>query len=334
MLMHMDTIQEIRRPIQQEFRQYEQAFADALQSDNKLLSEVLDYIHSKRGKQLRPILVLLSAAVCRGITEKTTQTAVALELMHTASLIHDDVVDDSPMRRGNDAVHTHWTNKIAVLVGDYMLAQVIDILASVHNTTILNTVSEMGQSLSSGELLQLHTGQSMWISEQQYMRIIEQKTACLFAACSTAGAASSGATPRQITALKQYGLQLGLCFQLKDDVLDFSDIEDIGKPTMNDIRDWKATLPLLISLQRASKEEADSIRDLAEGLAQNAPHINAFEAEQEIKSFILRYDGIRYAHQEMQKHRRRAIEALAMFPDNRYKDSLVTLLDYAINRVY
>lgn len=334
MLMHMDTIQEIRRPIQQEFRQYEQAFADALQSDNKLLSEVLDYIHSKRGKQLRPILVLLSAAVCRGITEKTTQTAVALELMHTASLIHDDVVDDSPMRRGNDAVHTHWTNKIAVLVGDYMLAQVIDILASVHNTTILNTVSEMGQSLSSGELLQLHTGQSMWISEQQYMRIIEQKTACLFAACSTAGAASSGATPRQITALKQYGLQLGLCFQLKDDVLDFSDIEDIGKPTMNDIRDGKATLPLLISLQRASKEEADSIRDLAEGLAQNAPHINAFEAEQEIKSFILRYDGIRYAHQEMQKHRRRAIEALAMFPDNRYKDSLVTLLDYAINRVY
>ena len=332
--MHMDTIQEIRKPIQQEFRQYEQAFADALQSDNKLLSEVLDYIHSKRGKQLRPILVLLSSAVCRGITEKTIQTAVALELMHTASLIHDDVVDDSPLRRGNEAVHTRWSNKIAVLVGDYMLAQVIDILAGVHNTTILNTVAEMGEALSSGELLQLHTGQSMWISEQQYMRIIEQKTACLFAACSAAGAASSGATSRQITALRQYGLQLGLCFQLKDDVLDFSDIEDIGKPTMNDIRDGKATLPLLISLQRAGKEEADSIRDLAEGLAQDAPHINAFEAEQEIKSFVLRYDGIRYAHQEMQKHRRRAIEALAMFPDNRYKNSLMTLLDYAINRVY
>ena len=332
--MHMDTIQEIRKPIQQEFRQYEQAFADALQSDNKLLSEVLDYIHSKRGKQLRPILVLLSSAVCRGITEKTIQTAVALELMHTASLIHDDVVDDSPLRRGNEAVHTRWSNKIAVLVGDYMLAQVIDRLAGVHNTTILNTVAEMGEALSSGELLQLHTGQSMWISEQQYMRIIEQKTACLFAACSAAGAASSGATPRQITALRQYGLQLGLCFQLKDDVLDFSDIEDIGKPTMNDIRDGKATLPLLISLQRAGKEEADSIRDLAEGLAQNAPHIDAFEAEQEIKSFVLRYDGIRYAHQEMQKHRRRAIEALAMFPDNRYKNSLMTLLDYAINRVY
>jgi len=332
--MHMDTIQEIRKPIQQEFRQYEQAFADALQSDNKLLSEVLDYIHSKRGKQLRPILVLLSSAVCRGITEKTIQTAVALELMHTASLIHDDVVDDSPLRRGNEAVHTRWSNKIAVLVGDYMLAQVIDILAGVHNTSILNTVAEMGEALSSGELLQLHTGQSMWISEQQYMRIIEQKTACLFAACSAAGAASSGATSRQITALRQYGLQLGLCFQLKDDVLDFSDIEDIGKPTMNDIRDGKATLPLLISLQRAGKEEADSIRDLAEGLAQNAPHIDAFEAEQEIKSFVLRYDGIRYAHQEMQKHRRRAIEALAMFPDNRYKNSLMTLLDYAINRVY
>jgi len=332
--MHMDTIQEIRRPIQQEFRQYEQAFADALQSDNKLLSEVLDYIHSKRGKQLRPILVLLSSAVSRGITDKTIQTAVALELMHTASLIHDDVVDDSPLRRGNEAVHTRWNNKIAVLVGDYLLAQVIDILAGVRNTTILNTVAEMGESLSSGELLQLHTGQSMWISEQQYMRIIEQKTACLFAACSAAGAASSGATPRQITALRQYGLQLGLCFQLKDDVLDFSDIEDIGKPTMNDIRDGKATLPLLISLTRATPEEAEHIRDLAEGLATQAPYIKPFEATEEIKSFVLRYDGIRYAHQEMQKHRRRAIEALAMFPDNRYKNSLVTLLDYAINRVY
>ena len=157
----MNTIQEIRKPIQTEFRQYEQAFADTLQTDNKLLSEVLDYIHTKRGKQLRPILVLLSASLCRGITPKTLQTAVALELMHTASLIHDDVVDDSPLRRGNEAIHTRWTNKIAVLVGDYLLAKVIELLADVRNTTILGTVADMGKSLASGELLQLHTGQSM-----------------------------------------------------------------------------------------------------------------------------------------------------------------------------
>ena len=325
--------QDIRKIIQSEFRRYEDAFALSLQTDNAFLAEVLDYIHSKRGKQLRPILVLLAAALCRGITDKTTQTAVALELMHTASLVHDDVVDDSPLRRGSEAVHTQWTNKIAVLVGDYLLTRVINILSELRSISILNIVSEMGASLASGELLQLHSGQSMWISEKQYNQIIEKKTACLFAACSEAGAASAGATARQMTAMKQYGLHLGMCFQLKDDVLDYSDIEDIGKPTMNDIRDGKATLPLLISLKRATKEEAEHIRELAESMANKSPHIDPFEAEQEIKSFILRYDGIRYAHQEMEKHRKKAIVALSIFPDNKYKESLIALLGYAISRV-
>jgi octaprenyl-diphosphate synthase len=304
-----------------------------LQTDNRFLAEVLDYIHSKRGKQLRPIMVLLSAALCRGVTDKTLQTAVALELMHTASLIHDDVVDNSPMRRGSESVHAQWTNKIAVLVGDYILTRVIHILAELRNTTILNIVSNMGAALTSGELLQLHSGQSMWISEEQYNKVIEQKTACLFAACSEAGAASTGATMRQMTAMKQFGLHLGMCFQLKDDVLDYSDIEDIGKPTMNDIRDGKATLPLLISLQRAPKEEAEHIREIAEALALKSPHIDPFEVEQEIKSFVLRYEGIRYAHQEMEKHRKKALAALSIFPDNKYKECLVALLGYAISRV-
>lgn len=329
----MNNPQDIRKVIQTEFRLFEEAFAQVLQSEDTLLSQVLDYIHSKRGKQLRPILVLLSAALCRGVTDKTIQTAVALELMHTASLVHDDVVDDSPMRRGSEAVHTLWTNKIAVLVGDYLLTRVMHILSELRNVTILNILSEMGAALTKGELLQLHSGQSMWISEEQYNKVIEQKTACLFAACSEAGAASTGATMRQMTAMRQFGLHLGMCFQLKDDVLDYSDMEDIGKPTMNDIRDSKATLPLLISLQRASKEEAVHIRELAEALASKSPHIDPMEAEQEIKSFVLRYDGIRYAHQEMEKHRKKAIAALSIFPDNKYKESLVVLLNYAISRV-
>ena len=332
--MSIDTIKEIRFPIQADFRDFEQAFQDALQTDNQLLSEVLDYIHTKRGKQLRPILVMLSAAVCRNITPKTIQTAVALEMLHTASLIHDDVVDDSPLRRGNNAIHTQWNNKIAVLVGDYLLAKVIEIMADVRNTAILDIVAHMGKSLASGELLQLHRGQSMWITENQYMKVIEQKTACLFSACSMAGAASAGATTRQQTAMKQFGMHLGVCFQLKDDVLDYSDIEDLGKPTMSDISDGKATLPLIISLERATKEEAAHIRELAETLANKDPHINALETSEEIKSFILRYDGIRYAHQQMQKHRKQALEALSMFPDSKYKSALLTLLDYTINRVY
>ena len=326
-------MKDFRSVIQTEFCQFEDEFASTLHSDNHLLNEALDYIHSKRGKQLRPILVLLSAAICKGITDKSIKSAVSLELMHTASLVHDDVVDNSPTRRGDKALHEQWSNKIAILVGDYMLSKAIGLLSSVRNNTILTIISEMTAALTSGEILQLHNGQSMWISEEQYLQIIKQKTACLFSACSEVGAASSGATTRQQTAMRQFGLYLGLCFQLKDDIFDFSDIEDLGKPTMNDIRDGKATLPIIKSLQRATKKEAEQIRELAEGLANKLPHINIFEAEQEIRSFVLRYDGIRYAYQQMEKYRKKAIEALSAFPNNKYKESLLALLDYAINRM-
>lgn len=324
----------IRTVIQTEFRQFDLEIAKALHSDNQLLNDALDYVRTQRGKQLRPILVLLSAGICRGITNKTIKTAASLELMHTASLIHDDVVDCSPMRRGQKALHEQWNNKIAVLVGDYMLAKSIELLASTHSNTILNIAANMTAELTSGEILQLHANQSMWINEEQYLRIIEKKTACLFAACCESGAASSGATTRQQAALQQFGMYLGLCFQLKDDIFDFSDIEDLGKPTMNDIRDSKATLPIIKSLQRASKEEVTHIKEIAEALASKSSHIDVFEAEQEIRSFVLRYDGIRYANQLMDKYRAKAIEALKIFPENVYKNSLISLLDYAINRMH
>ncbi len=323
-----------RSVIQTEFKQFEAVFAEILQSDNPLLSEVLDYVYTKRGKQLRPIMVLLSAGLCRGITDKTIQTAVSLELMHTASLMHDDVVDNTPIRRGDKAIHEKWNNKIAILVGDFMLSKSIELLSSVRNTTILNIVSDMCASLTSGELLQLHAGDSMWISEEQYLQVIKHKTAHLFSACSEAGAVSAGATNRQQNAMRQFGLYLGLCFQLKDDVFDYSDIEDLGKPTMNDLRDGKATIPIIKSLQRATKEEANQIKELAEALANDSQHIDTFEAEQEIRSFVLRYDGIRYAHQLMEKYRKKAIDTLQIFPDNKYKESLIGLLDYAIQRMH
>lgn len=323
-----------RSVIQTEFKQFEAVFAEILQSDNPLLSEVLDYVYTKRGKQLRPIMVLLSAGLCRGITDKTIQTAVSLELMHTASLMHDDVVDDTPIRRGDKAIHEKWNNKIAILVGDFMLSKSIELLSSVRNTTILNIVSDMCASLTSGELLQLHAGESMWINEEQYLQVIKHKTAHLFSACSEAGAVSAGATNRQQNAMRQFGMYLGLCFQLKDDVFDYSDIEDLGKPTMNDLRDGKATIPIIKSLQRATKEEANQIKELAESLANDSQHIDTFEAEQEIRSFVLRYDGIRYAHQLMEKYRKKAIDTLQIFPDNKYKESLIGLLDYAIQRMH
>lgn len=321
----MNTFQDIRRPIEQEFHAYEKLYAATLKSDNPLLHEVLDYISAKQGKQFRSQLVLLAAKVCHGVTEKSIKTAVALELMHTASLVHDDVVDASPFRRGMESVQERWTNKVAVLVGDYLLSVIMGIVTDLRHNRILNILSGVAKNLSAGELLQLYHKGSMWIDENCYYQIIEQKTACLFAACMEAGAESSGCTMRQATALREFGLHLGMCFQLKDDVLDYSDSEDIGKPTMNDIRDGKVTLPLLISLLRAPKSEAEALKQRVE---QPLP-----VPEDDIRSFVLRYDGIGYAYQQMQKHKQKAIEALSCFHDSPAKSGLMQLLDYSINRL-
>lgn len=330
----MDTIAQIRAGIEDAFNAYEHKFAQTLSTDNETLQNVLRYIHSKRGKQLRPMLVLYSAQLCHSITDKTLSTAVALELLHTASLVHDDVVDDSPTRRGAEAVQAKWTNKVAILSGDYILARVIGLIAEVRNTHILSILSEIGQALSSGEILQLHAGGSMWISEDRYMRIIEQKTACLFAACCEAGAESAAGSQKQVSALREFGKQLGLCFQLKDDVLDYSDSEDLGKPTMNDIRDGKVTLPLLISILRAPEEEAREIIRLAEGLANKDKNIRPHEAEEDIKAFVMRFDGIGYAYKKMQEHKQKALQALSVFRDCDAKRNLQLLLDYSIQRIH
>ena len=194
------------------------------------------------------MLVLLAAKLCRGVNEKTIDTAVTFELLHTATLVHDDVVDDSPLRRGIPTVQARWTNKVAVLTGDYLLAKVIELTAGLRNLKLFNIVAEIGQTLAKGELLQLHVDSSMWISESDYYKVIEQKTAALFASCTQAGAVSTGASMKQETALRTYGLELGLIFQMKDDLLDYSDSDELGKPTMSDVRDGKATLPNCVQL--------------------------------------------------------------------------------------
>lgn len=330
----MAGLSEIRQPIESEWKHYERLMEASLRADNKLQQEVLQYVGSRRGKQLRPLLVLLSAQICNPVTDKTHKSAVALELLHTASLIHDDVVDDSDTRRGVAAVHSKWTNKVAVLVGDYMLAKVIGLVAEVRNIRILEIVSNLGKSLSSGEMVQLHVGQSMWIDEARYLQVIEQKTAQLFQACTEAGAESAGCTQRQRAALREYGKLLGLCFQIKDDIFDYSDLEEIGKPTMSDLRDGKVTLPLIIALRRAPKDEADDIKAKGEKLVANG-YSSEEEARilEEIKTFVLRFKGEEYAVQQMLAYKKKATEALSVFRDSAEKRSLIALLDYAINRV-
>ena len=296
----------------------------SLRADNKLQQEVLSYVGSRRGKQLRPLLTILAAQICNPVTDKTLRSAVALELLHTASLVHDDVVDSSDMRRGVASVHAKWTNKVAVLIGDYMLAKVIGLVAEVRNIRILEIVSNLGKSLSSGEMVQLHVGQSMWIDEERYFKVIEQKTAQLFQACAEAGAESAGCTQRQRASLREYGRMLGLCFQIKDDIFDYSDLEEIG---------GKVTLPLIEALRRAPQDEAEHIRELGELLAAHSETIETDKALQEIKAFVLRFHGDEYAVQQMLDFKKKATEALSVFRDCEEKRSLLALLDYAINRV-
>ena len=330
----MASILDIRQPIEASWKQYERLMEQSLRADNKLQQEVLHYVGARRGKQLRPLLVLLAAQICNPVTDKTLRSAVALELLHTASLVHDDVVDSSDTRRGAAAVHVKWTNKVAVLIGDYMLAKVIGLIAEVRNIRILEIVSALGKSLSSGEMVQLHVGQSMWIDETRYFQVIEQKTAQLFQACSEAGAESAGCTLRQRTALREYGRLLGLCFQIKDDIFDYSDLEEIGKPTMSDLQDGKVTLPLIEALRRAPKDEAEEIRMKGEQLvADGYSPEDRQRVLEDIKAFVIRFHGDEYAVQRMLEYKKQATEALSVFRDCPEKTSLLALLDYAINRV-
>lgn len=326
----MISIEDIVRPVAMEFRTFEDAFQRSLMSDNTFLHEVLQWATANKGKQLRPRLVLLSAQLCNrggsGINDKTIQAAVALELMHTASLIHDDIVDNSPLRRNQESVWKHWDKKVAVLSGDYILSKAMSIIGNLRNIQIMNIVLDLAASLSSGELLQLnYSGDNRFISEEESMRILEMKTASLFSACAEIGAVSAGATMKQQTALREYGRHLGICFQLKDDAFDFGDNDDIGKPTMGDVCDGKLTLPLIISLQRATRADRQHIHDLL---------MRPLSSDdlQEIKSFVLRYDGLGYTQHKMQKHYEEGLQCLSVFRENKLRTSLEELLRYAVVR--
>ena len=215
-----------------------------------------------------------------------------------------------------------------------MLAKVIGLTAEVRNIRILEIVANLGKSLSSGEMVQLHVGQSMWIDEERYFQVIEQKTAQLFQACAEAGAESAGCTPRQRAALRDYGRFLGICFQIKDDIFDYSDLEEIGKPTMSDLQDGKVTLPLIEALRRAPKDEAEEIRMKGEQLvADGYSPEDRKRVLEEIKAFVIRFHGDEYAVQRMLEYKKQATEALSVFRDCDEKKSLTSLLDYAINRV-
>ncbi|MCI6212982.1 polyprenyl synthetase family protein [Bacteroides heparinolyticus] len=322
----MDHSSLIKSPISEELEDFKELFESSLSSSNLLLNSVIAHIRQKNGKMMRPILVLLSAKLYGNVCPATLHAAVSLELLHNASLVHDDVVDESTERRGQLSVNAIFNNKVAVLSGDFLLATALVQVAMTRNHDIIGIVSALGRDLADGELLQLSNVSNPQFSETVYFDVIRKKTAVLFAACTKAGALSVGADAEKVELARLFGEYVGLCFQIKDDIFDYFDSKEIGKPTGNDMSEGKLTLPVLHVLNTV-KDEA--MRELAVRVK------NGQAASDEIArliEFTKQHGGIEYALQTMYAYKEKALSLLASMPDTDVKAALAAYLDYVVER--
>lgn len=319
------TINQIQAPIEQEMGIFEEKFRDFMKSRVLLLDKIMNYIVRRKGKQLRPMFVFLTAGINGQITEATYRGAALIELLHTATLVHDDVVDDSNYRRGFFSINALWKNKIAVLVGDYLLSR--GLLLSIENKDfhLLEVVSNAVREMSEGELLQIEKARNLDITEDVYYEIIRQKTASLISSCCGVGASSAGADPETVQKMLSFGEKVGIAFQIKDDLFDYGTAE-IGKPVGIDIKEKKMTLPLIYALQKASWLDKKRIIFMIKNQS-NRPN-----KVQEVIKFVKASGGIEYAVQAMNAYYKEAQEILCTFPESPYKESLSRLVAYTIER--
>jgi octaprenyl-diphosphate synthase len=325
-LKRMDKIDTITRPIQNEIETCQRLFKDALRGHNAGFQGMLDYITEVNGKQIRPVALLLSAQLCGKINPKTIDFAIILELLHTATLIHDDVVDSSLERRSRPSVNAKFNNQIAVLLGDYILSLAIVKGISIRNFEALDVMSKLAQSLADGELTQLIFSKELVIKEEVYFEVIRKKTAILLASCTELGAISVDANREDIGVLREVGENLGLCFQIKDDIFDYFEQQKIGKPTGNDIREGKITLPLIHALHTAPKEISDAMLSIIRKQDYSSENIL------KLTDFAKEYKGIEYAEFHMQNIKEKTISLLDRYPDSETKFALIDLIDYIIER--
>ena len=322
----MDKLQQIKLPIDKEFEEFRRLFDSSLQSSNSLLSEVLSYIKQRNGKMMRPILALLIAKLFGEINDSTLHAALSLELLHTASLVHDDVVDESDKRRGQSSVNAIYNNKVSVLVGDYMLATSLKHSAMTREITIVDLVACLGQNLSEGEIIQLANINASEFSEEVYYDVIRKKTAALFTASAEAGAISVHASDEMVKNARLFGEMIGIAFQIKDDIFDYYSSDEIGKPTGNDMREGKLTLPALYVLNMFDAEEMRKL----------ALRIRALDASDEDIARFIEYTkvkgGIEYARQAMVDYRNKALALLPQSAGQAVKDALTAYIDYVIER--
>lgn len=322
----MATVKELKSPVAEEIAEFEKRFRKAMKSSTPLLDKITHYIIRRKGKQMRPMFVFLSAKVCGGVTDSTYNAAALIELLHTATLVHDDVVDDANFRRGFFSLNALWRNKIAVLVGDYLLAR--GLLLSVNNGEfeLLRIVSNAVREMSEGELLQMEKTRLLNITEEVYFDIIRQKTASLIASCCASGASSAGATKETIELMRDFGEKVGLAFQIKDDLFDYGSDPGIGKPTGIDIKERKMTLPLIRALNKASKSDKKMIIHTVKNRNEDPG------AVQKVINFVISTDGIQYATEKMNTLKDEALALLHQMPESEARNALEGLVEYSINR--
>lgn len=321
----MLNINEIKKPIAAEIDVFEGKFKASMQSSVPLLDRITHYIVKRKGKQIRPMFVFFSASICGGINESTHRGAALVELLHTATLVHDDVVDNSYQRRGFFSINALWKNKIAVLVGDYLLSK--GLLLSVDNGDfgLLKIVSEAVKQMSEGELLQVEKVRRMDVSEDVYYEVIRQKTASLIASCCACGAASAGADEATVEKMRLFGEKIGIAFQIKDDMFDFG-TDDVGKPLGIDIKEKKVTLPLIYVLNSAGGAEKKRMI----GMVKN--HNDDPKKIAEIIRFVKSNGGLQYAQTQMEKYQQEAFDILNTFPPSEARTGLEQLVRYTTER--
>jgi len=321
----MPGINQIKLPIAADIDVFEEKFKASMHSDAPLLDRITHYIVKRKGKQIRPMFVFFAAKLCGGIIESTHRGAALVELLHTATLVHDDVVDNAYERRGFFSINALWKNKIAVLVGDYLLAK--GLLMSVNNGEfkLLQIVSEAVKQMSEGELLQIEKVRRMDISESLYFDVIRQKTASLIASCCACGAASAGADDETVEKMRLFGEKVGIAFQIKDDTFDFG-TDDVGKPLGIDIKEKKVTLPLIYALNNSDKSEKKRIINLVKNHQEDPVKI------QEIIDFVNAKKGVEYANERMVQYQQEAFDILYTFEPGDARTGLEQLVRYTTER--
>lgn len=331
----MDQLTLIRKPIEQDLEQYLSLYEQDFKSQNPLLHLALQHIRKRQGKRLRPILTLLAARCFGEANEAVLHASVSIELLHTASLVHDDIVDESEMRRGQASVNKLMSAQAAVLVGDYLLARSLQHSAYAQNIEVVNRISRVAERLADGELLQLYTLDSDKIEEQAYFDVIKGKTAVLFSTSAQVGAMLAGATAAQQEALRLYGEYIGISFQIRDDMLDYSDSAAIGKPAGNDMKEGKLTLPAIYALTKA-QGTGDCIKNNEPQMLDLALKVRRCEASAEeiatLVSYTLEQGGLQYATACMERYAALAIEQLSLLPQSEFTDALRAFANLVVSR--